>query len=70
MAGEYIRNTQIAVEVLRSGSPSMRNTQLAVEVLRSGAPSIRNTQTAIEVLRATIDEEVTGYIYAEFMHRR
>lgn len=58
MAGEYIRDTQVAVEVIRSGTTSLliRNTQTATEVMRVGAPVFRNTQTAVEVLRKYIPE--------------
>lgn len=44
------RLTQVAAEVLASGTPNARLTQVAAEVLAGGTPNARLTQIALEVL--------------------
>jgi len=48
------RLTQAAVEVLRSGHPSVHQSQVAAEVLHSGVSPVALAQVAVEVLCSSI----------------
>jgi len=48
------RISQIAVEVLRRGTPVVRDSQSVLEVLRGGLPVVRETQVVLEVLRSSL----------------
>jgi hypothetical protein len=44
------RDTQILVEVLRTGAGNVRDTQMLMEVLIAGSPKVRDSQIILEVL--------------------
>jgi len=48
------RETQVVIEVPRTGDPNVRATQVAIEVSTVGFPKVRMTQCVIEVVTPKI----------------